>query len=199
MALTERRRADFWKGASVVVCLASLIIAWLAIQAGRQADQIFVMDPSGSLYAGPLEALSESKGYFHLASLYAANAALQRSPAGFDLYEILRLCYTPRAVQKLEEDLQQQREDARRRNLQQKPLVESIGEPVRAGNSRLVDVRGRLVCAGAYAGRSFYDEVPFVLVLRFRRNPDMGKSGSYPWVCEDYDLSMKTPEKAGGP
>jgi hypothetical protein len=153
------------------------------------------MDPSGNLHSGPAQAMADSRSFFHVTSLYAVNAALQRSPAGFDLYEMLGLYFTPRAVQKIEEDYQRRREDIRLRNLQQKPLIETVGEPVPAGDTRIVEVKGRLVSAGAYAGRTFYDEPPFTIVLTFRKNSDFSKAGAYPWVCEDFDLDLQDPPK----
>ncbi len=191
LAISERQKADFWKLVGLGTSLASLMLAFLVIQAGRATERVYVLDSAGSLYTGLLEPISESRGYFNIAALYATNAALQRSTAGFDLYEVLKLCFTSRAVQKMEDDLQSVREDIRRRNLQQKPLIDSIGDPVTAGSARLVEVRGRLVCAGAYAGRSFYDEQPFVLLLTFRRNSDLGKAAAYPWICDDFDLTVK--------
>ncbi|MFA5264387.1 MAG: hypothetical protein WC378_11215 [Opitutaceae bacterium] len=195
LVLSERHRADLWKFISIAVCLASLLLSWLIVLAGRSGERIFVMDPSGNLHSGPAQAMADSRSFFHVTSLYAVNAALQRSPAGFDLYEMLGLYFTPRAVQKIEEDYQRRREDIRLRNLQQKPLIETVGEPVPAGDTRIVEVKGRLVSAGAYAGRTFYDEPPFTIVLTFRKNSDFSKAGAYPWVCEDFDLDLQDPPK----
>jgi len=190
-ALKDRQVAEAWRFIALGSCLAALLLAFLIVRAGRSEERVFVLDPAGNVLAGPSESMAESRGFFTLTALYCANTALQRSAEGFDLYELLRLYYTPRAVQRLEEDWQAKRDDANARNLQQKPLVDSIGEPVRAGAKRIVEVRGRVVSAGAYAGRSFYDELPFTLVLTLRRNPDLGKAGAYPWICEDFDLTMK--------
>jgi hypothetical protein len=190
-ALQDRQLAEAWRVVALGACLSALVLSFLIVRAGRSEERVFVLDPAGNVLAGPSESMAESKGFFTLTALYCANTALQRSSEGFDLYELLRLYYTPRAVQKLEEDWQAKRDDAAARNLQQKPLVDSIGDPVRAGAKRIVEVRGRIVSAGAYAGRSFYDELPFVLVLTLRRNPDLGKAGSYPWLCEDFDLTLK--------
>jgi len=191
--MQDRHMAEAWRVIALGVSLGSLLLAYLTVRAGRSEERVFVLDPAGNVLAGPSESMAESRGFFTLTALYCANTALQRSSEGFDLYELLRLYYTPRAVQKLEEDWQAKRDDATARNLQQKPLVDSIGEPMRAGAKRIVEVRGRVVSAGAYAGKSFYDELPFVLVLTLRRNPDLGKAGAYPWICEDFDLSLKEP------
>jgi len=149
------------------------------------------MDPAGNIHAGPIEKMADSGDFFHVSSLFATNAALQRSPAGYDLYELLGLYFSPRAVQKLEDDILLRKDDFRQRNLQQKPLIDTVGRPVRAGDSRLVEVRGRLVIAGAYANHSFYEESPFVLVLTFAKNRDLARSGAYPWICEDFELKTQ--------
>jgi len=191
LALSDRSRAELWRAACVFFMLASAMVSYLSIRAARTEERVFVLDPAGNVLAGPSESMAESRGFFSLTALHCTNAVLQRSPEGFDLYELLRLYFTPRAVQKLDEDWLARKEDAQSRNLQQKPLVERIGEPVKAGAERIVEVRGRLVRAGAYAGRSFYDELPFSLVLTYIRNADLGKAGSYPWVCKDFVLSIK--------
>jgi hypothetical protein len=195
LAVSERKRADLWKNIAILVCLAALGLTYLSIRAGRATEMIHVMDPLGNTYAGPLEAMSESKKFFNTTAIYATNAALQRSPAGFDLPEVLKLYYSARALNRLEDDLKKRQDDMRRRNLQWKPLIDSISEPVAAGARRIVEVRGRIVIAGAYAGRSFYDEPPFTLVLTFGRNPNLGQAGAYPWICEDPDLKITLTER----
>jgi hypothetical protein len=189
--MSERRKAEFWKLFAAFFSLTALLLSWLVIRAGRAGERIFVMDPSGNVHAGPLIRLSESSEFFHVSSLFATNAALQRSPAGFDLYELLGLYYSSRAIQKLEDDLLVRKEDIRQRNLQQKPIIESVSQPVRAGDSRMIEVRGRLVSAGAYANHSFYDETAFIFVLTYVKNPDMSKAGAYPWICADFELKLR--------
>ncbi len=194
LAIGERQRADFWKHCSLLVCLAALALSYLTIKAGRATELVHVMDPLGNLYAGPLEPLADSKKFFNVTAIYATNVALQRSSAGFDLFELLPLYYTPRAVAKLQDDHKKRQDDIRRRNLQWKPIIDSIGDPVAAGANRIVEVHGRVVMAGAYANRSFFEEPAFTLVLTLIRNPDLGKAGAYPWVCNDTDLRITTPE-----
>jgi hypothetical protein len=196
VAISERRRAEFWKNGAILICLSALGLAYLTIRASRSAELIHVMDPLGNMYAGPVEPLADSARFFDVTALYATNAALQRSSAGFDLFELLNLYYSPRAIAKLQEDQKRRHDDIRRRNLQWKPIIDAIGAPVPAGSSRIVEIRGRVVIAGAYANRSFYDEPAFVLVLTLIRNPDLGKSGAYPWICNDVDLRLATVDGA---
>lgn len=195
LALSERRRADCWRNLSLLVCLVALALSYLAIRAGRATEVVHVMDPLGNMYAGPLEPLADSKGFFHVTAVYATNAALQRSPVGFDLSELLKLYYTPRAIAKLQADQKAREPDLRRRNAHWKPILEAVGDPVAAGPQRLVEVQGRLVRAGAYANRSFYEEPRFVCVLTLVRNPNLGQASAYPWVCDDIELKIAEPER----
>lgn len=195
LALQDRKKAELWRTLALVICIAAMTLSYLMIRSAREEEHILVLDSAGNILAGPTEALSDSQGFFNLTALYCTHTAFQRSSAGFDLYEMLHLYFSPRAVQKLEEHWQGQKEDAKARNLQQKPVVDLVAEPVKAGSLRIVETRGRLIRAGAYAGRSFYDEVPFILVLSFRRNPDLGKAGAYPWICEDVDIETREPPR----
>lgn len=187
-AMGERQRADFWKVVAIAVCLAALVMAWAIVQAGRATEKIMVLDGAGNLTVGALEPLSESKGYFSAVSIFASNVALQRSPTGLDLYDMVNLYYTPRAAEKLTADYKKYEADIRKRNLQEKPVIEFIGEPVAAAADRLVEVRGRLIMAGAYSGKVFYDEQEFRLTLTFTRNRNAGNAASYPWVVDEFDL-----------
>jgi len=198
VAISERRRAEFWKNGSIIICFAALVITYLGIRAGRATEFIHVMDPIGNMYAGPVEPLAESKRFFNVRSIYATNAALQRSPSGFDLAELLKLYFTPRAISKLEDDQKARHDDIRRRNLQWKPIIDSISDAVPTGSARTVEVHGRVVMAGAFANRSFFDQPGFTLVLTFVRNPDLGKAGAYPWVCNDLELKLETKERSKG-
>lgn len=191
-AISERKRADRWKAISLVTMAGAMALSYLTIKAGRATEYIHVMDPLGNMYAGPIEPLADSKRFFNVTSVYCTNAALQRSPAGtgFDLPEILKLYYSPNAIAKLQDDQRPRQDDFRRRNMQWKPVIDSVADPVAAGSGRIVEVRGRIVQAGAYANRTFYDEPAFTLVLTFGRNPDIGKAGAYPWICTDFDLKI---------
>lgn len=191
LALHERQKANLWRNICCAVCLMALLFSWLIVRAGRAGERIFVMDPAGNIHAGPVVLLSGSREFFNTSALFAANAALQRSPAGFDLVELLPLYFSPRALQKLEDDLASRRDDIQQRRLQQKPIIEQIAAPVVAANARLVEVRGRIISAGAYANKSFYDEPGFVLVLTFIRNPDLTKAGAYPWICDDFEIKLR--------
>lgn len=195
LAISERKRADLWKNCSVLICITALALSYLTIRAGRATEMVHVMDPLGNMYSGPLEPLANSKQFFNVTAIYATNAALQRSSAGFDLFELLKLYYTPRAIAKLQEDQKKREADLRRRNVQWKPIIDSISDPIPAGATRIVEIRGRLVTAGAYANRSFYEEPAFTLVLSLIRNPDLGKAGAYPWVCNDPDLKIATTDR----
>ena len=195
LAVSERARADRWKNIALAACLTASALCYLGIRAGRAPERVFIMDPMGNVYSGPLEPLAASARFFNVTAIYATNAALQRSPAGFDLFELLKLYFTPRAVAKLQEDQKRREDDIRRRNLQWKPIIDAISDPVPAGPNRIVEVRGRLVVAGAYANRSFYEEPPFTLALTFIRNPDLGHAGAYPWVCNDVALRLTSPER----
>lgn len=198
VAIAERKRADLWKNCSILVSLSALALAYFTIRAARSTELVHVMDPLGNMYAGPAEPMAQSSRFFNTTAIYATNAALQRSPAGFDLAELMKVYYTARAVAKLEDDQKLREKDIRRRHQQWKPIIDSISDPVPAGATRIVEVRGRVVAAGAFANRSFYSEPPFTLVLTFIRNPDLGKSGAYPWVCNDVELKILNPEQAKG-
>lgn len=187
-ALADRQRAELWRGLSLGTALFSLVLVWLCLREAHGEQRILVLDAGGNLLAGPAQILSENRDFFTTATLCGTNAALQRSPEGFDLYEMLSLCFSPRAVQSLEDDWQGQREDARARNLQQKPVIETITDPVKAGETRVVKVGGRIIRAGAYAGRSFYEETPFAAVLSFVRNPNLAGANAYPWICDEFEL-----------
>lgn len=196
LAISERKRADLWRNLAVVVCLLALLLSYLTIKAGRPPELVHVIDAAGNVYAGPLEPLSESRRFFDVTAIYATNAALQRSSAGFDLEELLRLYFSVKAVAKLQDDQKGWEGDSRRRSLQWKPIIESISEPVQAGAGRIVEVRGRVMMAGAFAGRSFYEEPAFRLVLTFIRNPDIGKAGAYPWICDDLVIKVHTDDRS---
>ncbi len=195
LAISERKRADLWKNCSILVSLTALALSYLTIRAGRATEMVHIMDPQGNMYSGPLEPLANSKQFFNVTAIYATNAALQRSSAGFDLFDLMKLYYTPRAIARLQEDHKKREADLRRRNVQWKPIIDSISDPIPAGATRIIEVRGRLVTAGAYANRSFYEEPAFTLVLALVRNPDLGKAGAYPWVCNDADLKIAAAER----
>ncbi len=191
LAVSERRRAERWKSLALAISVLSGVLTLLSIRAGRAPDYVHVMDPLGNMYAGPVEPLADSSRFFSLTAIYATNSALQRSAEGFDLAELLKLYYSPRAIAKLERDQETRAREMKRRNVQWKPLIESISEPVATGAGRMVEVRGRVVTAGAFANRSFFQQPAFTLVLTLVRNPDLGKTGAYPWICDDVEFKLE--------
>lgn len=191
LALTERARADMWRAVALGSMALALVMTWLIVSAARTTEKVFILDGVGNLTYGPLEEMALSKGFFNSLAIQSANVALQRSPAGFDLYDLVKTYFTPRAGQKLDEDLKAYREDIKKRSLQEKPIIEFISEPIAAaGSTKIIEVKGRQVLAGAYSGRVFYDEQSFTLTLTFDRNPDLGKAAAYPYVVSDFNLTF---------
>lgn len=167
-----------------------LLLGWLGSRERSKEERIWVMTGSGGVYSGPLEPLAGSRAFFAEAALVATQAALQWSPAGLDLPELVKIYFHPRAAAQVDEALKGQMEDVRARSLQTKPLIHSLSDPVADGEARVVEVQGVLARNGLFAGRLLYEEPSFRLNLRFLRNKDLAKAVQHPWVVGDFHLAL---------
>lgn len=170
-----------------LLAVAGLLFGLLRLQS---TERIWVLTGSGGLYAGPLDRLDRSREFFTETALLASQAALQWSAAGFDLPELLKLYFRPAQIVGLQKELAGRLDDIRARSLSTKPLIHSVSDPVPDGDARLVQVRGVLATSGHFGGRPIYEEPTFMLSLRFKRNPDLGAAGRYPWQVVESTLVL---------
>ena len=193
-SLFRLRRAELagWRVAALV-SLSALVILFAGLRTANRTERIWVLSGAGGVYAGPLERMDRSTAFFHETALLASQAALQWGPGGHDLPELLKLYFHPRALSQLDAELNRRLPDIRARSLNSKPLVQSISDPVGDGAARVVEVRGLLLQSGQFAGRLLQEESTFTLALRFRRNPDLATSSSYPWQVSEFRLETGMP------
>ncbi len=192
--LSEHQRAARTKNVTIAVLLAGLLVSWLTVRAAVSDQKAIVIDPVGGVTVGPLESLSNSRGFFDITTINATQVALQRSTVGFDLQDLLPLYFTSRARRTLDEDQSHRAEEVRRRHLSTKPVISQITPPEPAGDAKIVKVAGKLQITGVVNGRVFYDDPPFELLLVFRSNADLANRAAMPWLVDEIDLAVASSE-----
>lgn len=196
-ALTsERAQKKFWMAAALFGLLVGAIspIFIVASYERRMKEQpfMFALDGAGTIHAGPMERLTLQNQIFVTTAINGSQAALQRSPVGLDLPEVVAGIFRPDAAAKLKKDVEAQMPDIKARNLHQKPEISKVTALSENGGMRVLSVQGQLIRAGTVDGAPIADpSIPFQLTLAIMENPRMNERGQYPFYITDFRMSIQ--------
>jgi hypothetical protein len=192
---SDRVQKNIWAGIAIVSLLGGTIaplVLWMRFEKALSARQyVFALDGSQTIHAGPLEDLNMKSEVFSVTALNAAQAALQRSPVGLDLPEMVRGLFTEAAEKELRESVEAQMPDIKARNLHQKPEVSEVTALSEKAGFRILEVKGQLIRAGNLGGTALSEpSLPFQLLLQIKPNPRMNQRGQYPFVVTDFKFRL---------
>ncbi len=192
---SERRQKHLWQGVAIVSLLVGSTVPLLIVSQYEAAKSrqpfVYVLDPQKGIHAGPMERLNLNSAIFSTTAINVTQAALQRSPVGLDLPEMVAGLFRADAAEKLKKDVEAQMPDIRARNLHQKPEITQIKALSENGGVRILEVNGQLIRAGSLDGTAISDpSMSFQLVIAVMENGRMNERGQYPFICTDLKLRV---------
>lgn len=176
----------FWFGFAMLVLLVSAIDRYILIQSFKQRERVVIIDPSSTFYVAPLLKFSEAKGLHVQQSTLAAMAFFNRNPNGFDDDDLLKEMFLKEAYQKALNYEAAEEPEFQSKQLHQKVEISAIDVLDTREDVVLTQVSGQLVRNGIFQGKTFTEAVPFKLLLRLQRNPDMVQNGRFPTAVNDF-------------
>ncbi len=183
----ERDRLTwFWFGFAMLVLAASAIDRIYLVQSFKQRERVIVVDPANTFYVSPLLKFSEAKQLHAQQSTLAAVALLQRNPKGFDNDDLLKQMFLKRALDKANAFRAAEDPEFKSKQLHQKVEVGQVDVLNTREDVVLTQVTGQLVRNGIFQDRTFTEVIPFKLLLRLQRNPNMVQNGRFPTAVNDF-------------
>jgi|SRR6185437_12869578 len=183
----ERDRLTwFWFGFAMLVLAASAIDRIYLVQSFKQRERVIVVDPANTFYVSPLLKFSEAKQLHAEQSTLAAVALLQRNPKGFDNDDLLKQMFLKRALDKANALRTAEDSEFKAKQLHQKVEVGQVDVLNTREDVVLTQVTGQLVRNGIFQDRTFTEVIPFKLLLRLQRNPNMVQNGRFPTAVNDF-------------
>ncbi|HTR40294.1 MAG TPA: hypothetical protein VMH87_01590 [Pseudomonadales bacterium] len=176
----------FWFGFAMLVLVGSAIDRFALIHSFKQRERVVIIDPANTFYVAPLLQFQEAKELHVEQSTLAAIAFLERNPNGFDNQDLLKQMFLKTAYQKA---LAFQAADAaefKSKELHQKVEISAINVLATREDVVLTEVSGQLVRNGIFQEKTFTEAVPFKLLLRLQRNPNMVQNGRFPTAVNDF-------------
>jgi hypothetical protein len=180
------RLAWFWFGFAVLVLVGAAVDRHFLIQSFRQGERVVVIDPSDTFYVAPLLKFEDATKLQVEQSKLATVAFLSRNPNGFDNGELLKQMFLKRAYQKAQAYEAAEEPEFNSKQLHQKAEISGVDVLNTRENFVLTQVSGQLIRAGEFEGKPFAESVPFKLLLRLQRNPDMVSNGRFPTAVNDF-------------
>lgn len=176
----------FWFGFAMLVLLAAAVDRFYLIQAFKQRERIVVVDPSDTFYVSPVLDFKEARSLHAEQSTLAATAFLERNPKGFDNYPLLKNMFLKRALAKADYYQAQEAPEFKAKQLHQKAEISRIDILTTRDDFVLTQVSGQLIRNGIFEDQPFSETVPFRLLLRLQRNPNMAQNGRFPTAVNDF-------------
>jgi hypothetical protein len=176
----------FWFGFAMLVLAGAAVERYFLIQSFKQRERVVIIDPANTFYVSPLLNFSEAKELHVEQSTLAATAFLERNPNGFDNLDLLKEMFLHQAFLKAQAYQAAEEPEFKSKQLHQKVEVSSIIILNTREDVVLTQVSGQLIRDGVFDDRPFTEAVPFKLLLRLQRNPNMVINGRFPTAVNDF-------------
>lgn len=177
-----------------ISCLIFAIIAQiLTIRALQQKSHIFVIDGAQNLHVGPLETINSNSPIFQTLALTATQVIFNRSPVGLDLPELKEHLFTEEAAKLLDQNLLENLETLKSKNLHQKAEIATIKTIAEQKGLRYLHVRGNILGAGNFEGMPIVETQTFQLNLVLKPNPKLSEQKMYPFLVADFYVQELDP------
>lgn len=172
--------------------IAALVLAGAAVErihlarTLKERERVVVIDPAGTYFVSPLLQFQEARDLHAQQSTLAAIAFLERSPKGFDHYELLKQMFLKQAHDKARAHWNSEEPEFKAKQLHQKAEVAKIEFIETRTDAVLTQVTGQLIRSGIFQERPFMEAVGFSLKLKMLRNPNMVENGRFPTAIQDF-------------
>lgn len=176
----------FWFGFAMLVLAGATIDRFLLVQSFKQRERVVVIDPANTFYVSPVLNFAEAKELHIEQSTLAAMAFLERNPNGFDNPDMLQKMFLHQAFLKAQAYQTAEEPEFKSKQLHQKIEVSGITILNTREDFVLTQMSGQLIRNGVFDDRPFTEAVPFKLLLRLQRNPNMILNGRFPTAVNDF-------------
>lgn len=176
----------FWFGFAMLVLAGAAVERYFLIESFKQRERVVIIDPANTFYVSPLLNFSEAKELHIEQSTLAAMAFLERNPNGFDNSDLLQKMFLHQAFLKAKAYQAAEEPEFKSKQLHQKVEISGITILNTREDVVLTQVSGQLIRDGIFNDRPFTEAVPFKLLLRLQRNPNMVLNGRFPTAVNDF-------------
>jgi hypothetical protein len=176
----------FWFGFAMLVLVGAAVDRYFLVQSFKQAERVVVIDPANTFYVSPLLKFQDAKELHIEQSTLATTAFLERNPNGFDNEILLKQMFLKQAYQKALAYQAAEEPEFKSKQLHQKVEISGINILNTREDFVLTQVSGQLIRDGVFEDRPFTEAIPFKLLLKLQRNPDMVMNGRFPTAVNDF-------------
>ena len=172
--------ARFWFAVAFVLMVISIVQPIVLFNIARTHEKVIVMDESGVFHVVPVKGLEESEKLHGYISTLAADAFLNRSPAGSDNNVLLKQLYIEPACSHALKIIEGESAEFSKKNIHQKAEISEINTIQTNSNKIISQVKGQIVRTGVFSGQTFSESYLFEIVLTLVRNPNLSTNGRLP-------------------
>lgn len=176
----------FWFGFAMLVLAGAAVDRHFLVQSFKQRERVVIIDPANTYYVSPLLKFEEAKELHAEQSTLAATAFLQRNAKGFDNEPLLKQIFLKQALAKANALRSTDELEFRAKQLHQKAEISRVDILNTRDDMVLTQVTGQLVRTGIFQDKPFSEVLPFKLMLRLQRNPNMATNGRFPTAVNDF-------------
>ena len=189
-----------------VLCLAIAIVSPLASLAFverstahlRAGVWAYSVDATGSIHYSPVSPADAKSALFREILLQAAQAYYTRNATGLSYPEIAQRIFVGEGWKHLQNDVEAEAAERKRRTLYDHPEVEAIELLDETAGAYRYRVRGFIVRAGAIEGLPYQPPAgEFHLIVELTAQPDALQLGRYPFVIAHANAAVRWPSPEG--
>lgn len=195
--MSRFRDRRFLAGLCGLLVISNAVTPWLVARALHREQIVLVADSGGNMIIAPGLDFKEASKIHTTCGLLAAQALLQRSPAGFDMPDMVDNLFFRAGRKKAEDEITKALPALSSRSMHQKVEIASIGvQSVRQTQGiqiYFIEVAGQIIRDGRISGARVREVDEVKLLFEMWRNPRLTENGRYPLVAADYQYLLLKP------
>ncbi|MGE9268097.1 MAG: hypothetical protein ACQKBY_08365 [Verrucomicrobiales bacterium] len=189
----RNRLALFWFLIAAIALLIAVIQPLYLVEKFKQRERVVVIDPAGTYYISPILEFKEATSLHVAQGTLATKALLNSNPTGFDDPEILSRLFLTSAQKKAKQFWKDDQPEFEAKKIHQKVEISKLNILETRENFTLIEVKGQLIRAGIFRGRTFVESPQFRLTFQMVRNPDLTQNNRFPTAVTDFKYENITP------
>jgi hypothetical protein len=187
----------FLAGLCGLLVVSNIVTPWLVASALYRKQIVLVADSGGNIIIAPGLDFKEASKIHTTCGLLAAQALLQRGPAGFDMPDMVDNIFFRDGRKKAQDEIADALPALSSRSMHQKVEVSNIEvKSVRQTQGiqiYFIEVDGQIIRDGQISGARVREVDEVKLLFQMWQNPRLTENGRYPLVVADYKYLLLRP------
>jgi hypothetical protein len=185
--LAQEKRT--WMAVTALLGIVAIVEPFVILRMLNKEEKAIILDPAGTYYISPVVSFQKAVEIQKNIGNLAVFCLFSLNPTGYDFTEVIEDLFVGPAQEKLSKEWEDNKAVFAEKNLHQKPELFSTTVLKAEANFILVKIEGQVIRVGGFEGAEILHAQPFSVQLILNKNPNLIRSGKYPFTVCDFQYT----------